>query len=79
MHGGEQKKAHSQAPLAPKTPSRPTLQNNTRYESAYRTTYPLRYRLHSFLGLYYLRWISVGTTKEKLWPGDQNYAKETAY
>jgi hypothetical protein len=39
----------------------------------------LRDRLHSFLGYHNLRRITPGTTKEKLWPGNQKYAKEAAY
>ncbi len=39
----------------------------------------LRDRLHSFLGYHNLRRITLGTTKEKLWPGNQKYAKEAAY
>jgi hypothetical protein len=40
---------------------------------------PLRDGLHPFSGHHHLRWISLGATKKKPWPGDQNNANKAAY
>ena len=73
------RKEHSQAPVAPKTPIRPILHKNTILSVCIWKRCPLRDRLQPLLRQLYLRWISLGNTEEKLWPGNQNYAKEAAH
>ena len=72
-------KEHSQVPVAPKTPSRPILHKITILSVCIWKRCPLRNRLQPLLRQLYLRWISLGNTKEKLWPGNQNYTKEAAH